>query len=83
MNIFDQILEAYPESLFLKADGFNDAVIGVEDNEMKLICSVKKCLDISEKDMPYEEAVEFFEYNVSGAYMGERTLIWCWDNFYE
>ena len=25
--------------------------------------------------------IEYFEYNVSGAYVGEQTPIWCYDNF--
>jgi hypothetical protein len=27
------------------------------------------------------DAMEFFMHNVSGAYVGEKTPIWCWDNF--
>lgn len=26
--------------------------------------------------MSYEEAIEYFDYNVSGAYVGEKTPIW-------
>jgi hypothetical protein len=33
------------------------------------------------EEMTEEEAEEFFEFNVSGAYMGEQTPIWCYDNF--
>jgi hypothetical protein len=29
--------------------------------------------------MNEEDAIEYFEYNVSGAYMGEKTPIWCDD----
>ena len=31
--------------------------------------------------MTEEESIEYFEYNVSGSYMGEKTPIWCYDNF--
>ena len=54
---------------------------GVEQNEMRLIYSVSKCLDILEQDMTQEDAMEYFTYNVSGAYVGGKTPIWCWDNF--
>jgi hypothetical protein len=27
------------------------------------------------------DAMEYFTYNVSGAYMGEKTPIWCCDLF--
>ena len=67
---------------FLLADGFNDAIIGVDEKEMRLFYSVSKCLDILSVDMTYEEAVEYFEFNVSGAYMGEKTPIWCYDVYF-
>ena len=31
--------------------------------------------------MSYEEAVEYFDFNVEGAYMGEKTPIWVDDEF--
>jgi hypothetical protein len=30
--------------------------------------------------MNEEEAVEYFDFNVKGAYMGEKTPIWCIDD---
>ena len=81
LYMIDEILNTYPEVDFLLADGFDDAVIGVaiDFTEYKLIYSVSKCLDILEKTMNEEEAMEFFTYNVSGAYVGPKTPIWCWD----
>lgn len=77
-----EILENYSEEDFLIADGFDDAIIGVDLMTMKLIYSVSKCISILMKEeMTEEEAEEFFEFNVSGAYMGEQTPIWCYDNF--
>jgi hypothetical protein len=75
------ILENYPEDDFLKADGFDDAVIGVDELNMKLIYSVSKCVAILMKNMSYEEALEYFDFNVAGSYMGEKTPIWCYDIF--
>ena len=72
-------IEQYYEEDFLIADGFDEAIIGVEENEMRLIYSVSKCLNILEQDMSELDALEFFTYNVSGAYVGEKTPIWCWD----
>jgi hypothetical protein len=79
--MLESILENYYEEEFLKADGFDDAIIGVEENSMRLIYSVKKCLEILQTDMDETDAMEYFTYNVSGAYMGEKTPIWCWDLF--
>ena len=80
-GILNSILEVYPDSEFLKADGFDTAILGVEEITSKLIYSVKKCIEVLMEDMTYEEALEYFNFNVYGAYMGEKTPIWCWDNF--
>jgi len=80
MNLLDEIVMVYEGEDILKADGFDDAVIGIETNTMRLIYSVSKCLAILEADgMDYEEAREYFDFNVSGAYVGEQTPIWCDD----
>ncbi len=81
VKMIEQITEQYQEEEFLTADGFDDAIIGVEENEMRLIYSVSKCLKILEQDMTELDAMEYFTFNVSGAYVGEKTPIWCWDNF--
>lgn len=78
--MIDNILEWFPDDDILKADGFDEAIIGIEESSMRLIYSVSKCIEILSKDMDEEEAVEFFEFNVKGAYMGEKTPIWCIDN---
>ena len=75
----DSILENYPDETFLKADGFDEAVIGFDEHSLRLIYSMSKCLDILMKDMSDEDALEHFYYNVSGAYVGEQTPIWCND----
>lgn len=74
----DAIEEYNPNAL--KAEGFDDAIIGIASrcgqNDI-IAYDVSKCLTIlQERDgMDYEEALEFFEYNVIGAYMGENTPI--------
>ena len=77
----DDIIDEYPEETFLKADGFDDAIIRLEESTMRLIYSVDKCIQILMKDMSEEEAFEYFSFNVSGAYMGDKTPIWCIDYF--
>ena len=81
MSMLQDIIENYYEYDFLIADGFNDAVIGVDETSMRLIYSVSKCLEILQEYLDEEDAIEYFEYNVSGAYVGEQTPIWCYDNF--
>jgi len=80
-DMLNKILEKYPEESFLIADGFNEAVIGVDVTTQRLIYSYKKCIEILMRDMDEEESVEYFNFNVEGAYMGEKTPIWHYDNF--
>jgi hypothetical protein len=79
--MINNIIESYPEESFLKADEFDEAIIGVDEKTMRLIYSVSKCINILKKDMSEEKALEYFEYNVLGSYLGEKTPIWCIDNF--
>jgi hypothetical protein len=80
--MLNRILKHYQEDIpFLKANGFDDAIIGVDEKSFKLIYSVSKCLEILKNNMSEEEAIEYFDFNVAGAYMGEKTPIWCYDNF--
>jgi hypothetical protein len=64
----------------VKADGLEDAIIGVGSRMNMpevLIYSYDKSVDIfMERDgMTYEEAIEWMEYNVVGAWVGEATPI--------
>lgn len=77
----DKILEWFPEEDLLFADGFDDAIIGIEEATFRIIYSIDKCINIlMERDgMSDEDATEFFNYNVSTAWVGEKTPIWCID----
>ena len=63
----------------LHADGFEDAFIGygVRFNCMVSVYDGAKCLNIlMERDgMDYEEATEYMDFNVTGAYVGDYTPI--------
>jgi len=78
-----EILEYYLEENFLTVDGHDDAVIGVDESKMRLCYSVGKIIQklMSRDGMTHEEAIEFFEFNISGAYMGEQTPIYVYDCF--
>jgi len=81
--MLNKIKEMYPEDEFLCADGFDDAIIGIDLKTMRLIYSVTMILDILMEDSNLSEldATEYFEFNIEGAYVGEKTPIWCYDNF--
>jgi hypothetical protein len=82
--MLEEILEYYPDETFLKADGLDSAVIGVEIAEpMRLIYSVSKIIEhlVTEDEMSVEDAMEHFEFNIRGSYVGEQTPIWCDDMY--
>ena len=81
MNIRDQIVDEYGEEAetIMFADGFDDAIVGVGNSFGGSLCAiydtdliVKQCM----KDgMEYDEALEYFDFNIAGAYVGEQTPI--------
>jgi hypothetical protein len=82
--MLEEILEYYPDETFLKADGLDSAVIGVQVGEpMRLIYSVTKIIEhlVTEDEMELEDALEHFEFNIRGSYVGEQTPIWCDDMY--
>jgi hypothetical protein len=66
----------------IKADGFDEAAIGtayVRGHDV-LVYSVERCLDVLvQQGMSREDAVDYFEFNVGGAYVGEETPIFVYD----
>jgi hypothetical protein len=76
MNKREELSEEYEGLLF--ADGFDDAIIGVAERigmEAVVAYSVGAILQILAQDMTEDEAVEYFEFNILGAYVGERTPV--------
>ena len=69
----NEISENFDEE-YIIADGFDKAIIGVWDG--KVVYSRPKILEILSKDMSYEEAIEFFDFNIEGAYIGKNTPIY-------
>ena len=68
----------------LKADGFDDCVLGIaevwEGNERvhRIVYDALRMINVlMDRDgMSYEEAVEYFEFNIDGAYYGKETPIY-------
>lgn len=80
MTILEQIIKQNPDADFLIADGFDDAIVGFHIIDKKLIYSIEKCIEILCADgMNEMDAIEHFEYNVAGSYVGEKTPIFCYD----
>ena len=75
-RIKEQLQIENPDALL--ADGFDDALIGIGrriSQPSLAIYSTKKCIEILAKQMTYEEAEEYFDFNVAGSWMGPNTPI--------
>jgi len=75
----------------LKADGLDEAIIGEayvwRDNAQENVF-VYSCDKIAEiiayrDGMSEQEAIEFIEYNIEGAYVGKNTPVFVWDLRYK
>jgi len=81
INEIKEILaEENPDALF--ADGFDDALLGISrrcGQPSLAVYSTSKCIEILQKEMSYEDAVGYFEFNVVGAWFGEGTPIFLTD----
>ena len=66
---------SYINELALVADGFDDALIGIDQVDYVAVYDSDKCIDIlmEDSDMTIQEATEYFEFNVLGSYVGEYT----------
>ena len=76
-NWFEAIKEelSYINEQALFADGFDEALIGIDQVDYVAVYDVEKCIDVLMQDtgMTLEESKEYFEYNTLGAYVGEYT----------
>lgn len=74
----EEYIELYnPELEILLADGFDAAFLGIgqQFNNFFAIYDRFKCIQILAEDMTLEEAEEYFDFNVVGAYVGENTPV--------
>jgi len=67
----------------LEADGLEDALIGTgwQFSQALMVYSVEKVLEIlmTRDGMSHEEAREFYEFNIVGAYVGPGTPVFVED----
>ena len=73
------ILEKFPEAELRIMTGYDQAIIGIDENRMLLIYSVKKIIEILTEEMPEQDALEFFDYNIAGSCNNDSYPILCFD----
>jgi len=75
--------EMLPDEEILQADGFDEAIIGYAEvwlnsgQERVMAYDRDKCIEVlmERDDMGWDEANEYFDFNVAGAYVGEKTPV--------
>ena len=69
----DEIADLF-ETPMLRIDGFDDCCIGVDELNAVFVYDSDKIVErLIEQGMNYAEAVEYYSFNIAGAYMGEGT----------
>lgn len=80
----DMLAEHLPDEELLRADGFDEALVGYaevwtsEGQQRVLAYDRDKCLDVlmsQPSNMGWDEANEYFDFNVAGAYVGDKTPV--------
>ena len=74
----EKIADLHDDVLFLEPATFDDAILGVAtraDGMTVVAYDRSRCIDVLARDMPREEAEEFFEFNTAGAWVGEGTPV--------
>ena len=76
----EDIRNLYP-SCGVIIDGHNNAILGFDYENHKLIYSQTRIVNnlMKDSEMNREDALEFFAFNIGCAYMGETTPTYCDD----
>ena len=78
MEDIQDIISSYNEEALL-ADGFDEAIVGMASrcamNPVVVYDTEKVISILMEQGMDEDEAIEYFEFNIAGAYVGENGPI--------
>jgi len=77
--IREELSDEYGDLLFMTEAEFDEAIIGVAERigmEAVVAYDIDKIIEILSRDMTEEEAIEYFDFNIIGAYVGERTPVY-------
>jgi hypothetical protein len=85
LNIREELAEDWDtELLFLSEEEFDEAIIGVSErigDEPVVAYDTTKIVEILSRSMTVDEAYEYFEFNILGAYVGEKTPVFITTTF--
>jgi len=81
MSIFEQIQVLHPDSAFLTIKGMDEAIIGYEWNNHKLIYSQAIIIKVLCRDMCEEDALTHFYYEIADTNDDDCSPIICMDTY--
>ena len=82
-QIDEFVEESFPDDEgILLADGYDEALVGFGNQFTNATCAIydidRIIACLTERDgMTHEEAIEWFDFNIQGAWVGEQTPIFC------
>lgn len=64
----------------LLADGFDECIIGKNYADGRAVYSIERMLEVMiiRDEMSMDESIEYFDFNIGTAYVGEMTPIYIW-----
>lgn len=72
MTIREQVAKINKEAVMW--DDLDDAVIGMSDDG-RVVYDINKMVDLFSIDMPEEDAIEWINFNILGAHLGDYTPV--------
>jgi uncharacterized protein YoaH (UPF0181 family) len=76
-EIDEYVDEHYPDEEIMLLDGLDSAFIGLTTNNIRAVYSVQKIItELMNQGMSAEDAIEYFDFNIECAYVGEKTPVY-------
>jgi hypothetical protein len=78
----EELLEEYGDLIgdvqLVTVDGYDDAILGIDSKSYRVIYDADEMVDIlmETEDLTEEEALEYLDYNVFNAWIGDQTPIY-------
>jgi hypothetical protein len=77
ISLREKVADMNPEAILW--DGIDDAIIGISIDNRTVYGLNKMILLFQEQGMSEEEAMEWIDFNIISAYVGEYTPIHIWE----
>ena len=78
-ELLEMISEQNPDAIKLPAE-YDDCILGIASSlgNSVLVYDVGDILGVLQECMSFDDALEYFEYNIEGSYLGKYTPIYLW-----